>query len=466
MQKLRPFEKQQAREYFQKFFRSNKKYADKSAQLYKKLIEKSQRPREQGGGRVQFVNLPLCVGMIAQFVKDGGDSLTIGEDGTIIEQFLIQILERERVRQNIKLSAKDQLTAFEEIAVYCVENRSMEFDSNLLLATSVDFSESDITSLKVHPFLHTTDNKKFRFSYAFLESYLLASHLAKNIATNSPSVWEIMKQEANGKSYVFEHLVELLGSDTLKSIGKYHDATPYDHPARSFLFHVARTMVEERTDLVTTKEKTNTLFSIIGETLYKEKQILKNLFVIGTMDKLDFSGVTIQKSKFQDVTFHKCRADSRTRFTECRFSGDISFEGSTKKHWAQVVLEESCVCEPHTNLVWEGILNSPISGKKEHIKDAMSLALGKFWYHGRFKASIRKQYWKKGTLGHSVYCDLILETMISKGLLSKDAISGVHEGGYHFSRSAIPDLQRFMDNRQLTGVIKEVYEAILHKENH
>ena len=323
------------------------------------------------------------------------------------------------------------------------------------------FTESDIPRLKVHPFLRTTNSNKYRFSYAFLESYLLASFLAKCISTISVNkhVQPIMEREANGKSYVIEHLVELLGPDSLKNIGKYYREQVGS--SRSFLFHVSKTIVEE---LITTmKEKTDVLFEIIGGDLYQKEKILERLFIIGTVDKLDFSGVTIKKSTFQDVTFSKCKADNHTRFTDCRFSGDISFDEADKKYWEQVALDQNCDCEPPTNLVWEGILNSPISGKKEHIIEALSLALRKFWHHGRFKATIKKEHWNKGTLGHSVYCRPILQAMLSKGILSEVPIAGVHEGGYCFDRRAIPDLQRFMDNRQLTGVIKEVYDAILHK---
>ncbi len=404
LQRLRTFETQQAKDYFHKFFPGDKESSNMSVSLYKQLIKKSQRPREQGGGRVQFVNLPLCVGMIARFVKEGGNSLTIGDNGTIIEQFLTQVLERERARQNLKTSAKQQLDAFEEIAVDCVKRGSEEFSLELLPVAG--FIETDISRLIVHPFLRTTDNKEYRFSYAFLESYLLASYLAKHISTisvNNRSVWPIMELAENGKSYVIEHLVELLGPDSLENIGKcYHSAlhnSGQTKSSRSFLFHVANIMVEERSDLVTIKEKTDTLLEIIGGTIYGKKRILEHLFVVGTVGKLDFSGVTIRKSEFHSVAFHKCKADNHTRFVDCKFSGALSFEESDKKIWAQVVLDENCNCESPTNLVWEGILNLPVSGKDEHIKDALRLALEKFWRHGRIKVSIRKQYWSKGTLG-------------------------------------------------------------------
>jgi hypothetical protein len=230
------------------------------------------------------------------------------------------------------------------------------------------------------------------------------------------------------------------------------------------LFHTMKTMIEERTDLVTIKERTNLLFGLLSGSTYRQNQLLEKLYIIGTINKVDFTGVTIKDSVFNNVTFHKCGADEDTLFANSRFSGELNFEECDRRKWALVKLD-SCDLEPPTNLVWEGVSDQPVSNKDEHIFDALNLALCKFWHHGRFKATIRKNDWNKGTLGHSVYCKPLLRSMLSKGLVSEAHISGVQEGGYCFDRKAISDLQRFMDNRQITGRIKEVYDTLIQKGN-
>jgi hypothetical protein len=116
---------------------------------------------------------------------------------------------------------------------------------------------------------------------------------------------------------------------------------------------------------------------------------------------------------------------------------------------------------PPTNLIWEEILGESFGTKEEHILDALRLTLNKFWYHGRLKQSIIKQYWRKGSLGHSIYCDPLLKAMLKHKLIEEVKISGVSEGGYAFSRDSVADLQRFMDNRQLTGKIRDVYNTVV-----
>lgn len=459
--KLRPFEAPQARDYFHKFFPGDKPSADRALGLYKQLIRQSQRPRETGGGRVQFANLPLCVELIARYVKEGGTTLAIEGEHTIIEQFLEEILKREQGRQNLKTTAKNQLIAFEEVAV----ELNQEFDLKLLEAAG--FAEEDINKLKVHPLLTTTDKGDYRFSYAFLESYLQASYLVKVISQldiSKSTVWGIMVREANGKSYVIEHLVELLGPESLQKVGEYYSIVPVQkkfQEVKSFLFHVAKMMVEDVSGL-TMKERSMELFSILGRNDYVQNRVIKDIHVIGNLDRLDLSDTTVEKSVFHNTTFTKCAVNHNTNFVRCRFSGELIFQDCDEESWRQVKLH-SCELETPTNLIWEGVLHKEISTDEDYISDALVLALSKFWRYGSFKGSIKKQDWHRGTLGHSIYCKPIIEEMLRVGLVSEAHISGVQEGGYAFARDAISDLQHFMDNRKMTGKIKKVYEALRKK---
>jgi len=66
-------------------------------------------------------------------------------------------------------------------------------------------------------------------------------------------------------------------------------------------------------------------------------------------------------------------------------------------------------------------------------------------------------------LGHSIYCEPILEAMLKSRLIEEVHISGVPKGGYAFSTETVTDLQRLMDNRQLTGKIRDVFNSILRE---
>ena len=73
---LDTFNTQQAKGYFSKYFRSNPRRRSQATQLYSELVSTTFKPREGGGTRTQFVNLPLCVAMIAAYVRHGGGPIS------------------------------------------------------------------------------------------------------------------------------------------------------------------------------------------------------------------------------------------------------------------------------------------------------------------------------------------------------------------------------------------------------
>ena len=88
-------------------------------------------------------------------------------------------------------------------------------------------------------------------------------------------------------------------------------------------------------------------------------------------------------------------------------------------------------------------------------------ALGRFWYHGRPRISMRLDDWNKGILGNLGLAGRVLDVMIKVGLVKVISISGVSEGGIAFDKSSMNDLQNYMDNQQLQGKIKEVYVQLI-----
>ena len=456
MHRLRPFEAPQAKDYFHKYFGDDTRSASKARTLYGKLIKQSQRPRESGGGRVQFANLPICAGIIARHIENEGDAaFDMSAEGTIVDRFLQQILQRECVRQNLSTPAHEQLKAFEQISV----ERSSTFDLELLCVAG--FNEADMQKLNVHPLLNPVDKLSYEFRYAFLESYFLASYLAKTIRGiyhENERAWPIMAGEANGKGYVIEHLVELLGSNAEQPLHEYFNRVPVaESRARSFLFHVAKTIVEGHI------HRTNALFQILVGDQGMKRLTVGNLFVIGSIDKLDLSNIEFNRCTFRDVNFIRCKANEDTKFTDCQFSGDLLFDDCAPSAWSKVRLE-NCSMDRAAELAWGGIRKDvSSSGHSEMVQHAMYLALSKFWHHGRFKASIKASHWRRGPLGHTEYCHPILEEMLKQDVLIRILIGGLAEGGYAFNREILPDLQRFMDNRQITGRLFVVYRSILKK---
>jgi hypothetical protein len=458
---LAPFNTQQAKGYFDKYFSKDRRLWDQAVSLYSQLIE-SNKPPTLGGPRLQFVNLPLCVGMIAECVRLGGTTSIKAQAGKgLIRDVLLQICEREQARKNLITDAETQLAAFEEVAVDQSDVVAPEFDLEIL--SIAGFHENDLIRIIDHPLLNTDNQKLYYFKYDFLPQYLRAFCLSKTIAAHDlglkNNILRMMSSEANGKGHMLEHLRDLMDTNALDDIKQCYNKMPRaSGEANSFLFHLARSMVNQSPDYKTQRDRTIGLLSLFQDEFNSNWEIY-NLFVVGNIDGLDLRGLTFNKCDFLDTTFSRCMADNTTVFRKCRFSGELDFLSCDKKLWGQVRLIDPILFPP-TNLIWQEMLEESFGSKEDLIQDALRLALNKFWYHGRLKRTIRKENWRKGTLGHSIYCDPILKAMLKHNLVEEVHISSVQEGGYFFDSDSIADLQRFMDNRHLTGKIREIYDYL------
>lgn len=161
--KLASFNTQQVKGYFNKYFSGDNKLQNSAINLYKELI-KSNAPPTKGGSRHQFTNLPLCVGMIAEYVRLGGTGhLSLQSGKGLVHDVLYQICEREKVRKGLNTPAGAQLNAFEEIAVDQSEMFMPEFDIEYLAIAG--FDENDMSRIIDHPLLARCEDNRYRFNY-------------------------------------------------------------------------------------------------------------------------------------------------------------------------------------------------------------------------------------------------------------------------------------------------------------
>jgi hypothetical protein len=210
-------------------------------------------------------------------------------------------------------------------------------------------------------------------------------------------------------------------------------------------------------------ERAYNLFDALDKTNFNINRIISNLYVIGQIDNLDFYGISFYNCKFTETVFTNCSVDNKTYFNNCEFAKFLDFQNCSPKEWSAVKLSETVFHAP-TNLDWQNFVGNILGPKEEYIKDALELALKKFWHHGRLKSFISKDDWPKGSLGHSVYRDDILEAMLKVQLIEYIYLAEVKEDVYKFHTESIIDLQHFMDNKQITGKIKDVYDILCKRQ--
>jgi hypothetical protein len=461
------FNTQQAKGYFRKFFENDIQKQNMAMQQYSELVAGSFRPRQDGGVRNQFVNLPLCVAMVAEYVRQGGSKIAAeGTTRQLLENVLLQICEREVTRKTLRTKAKDQLSAFQEVAVSERESKNPDFSLELLEIAGI--AASDVRKLIDHPLLSFASEGNFKFSYDFLAPYLRALFLADAIAQENaappPSgVWSLMVQEANGKGFMLEHLESLLDQNSLERIGSLAKMTPTgSREAQSFLAHLAQALIRQDSNVVTAEDRSGCLFSLLAGKNFPEERRVRGIYLTGPLENLDLKRIEFIECKFHDVTFRSCRADESTIFRNCSFSGDLEFTpgAAATTGWSVVQLLDCDIAFPAA-ATWSSILAEDVTPRSEVVKDVLRLGLGKFWLSGRLKTSLRKDDWSRGLLGHSDLCKPLLQAMIRTELVEEIHISGVPEGGLAFNKDSLSDLQKFMDNQQLTGKILEVYESLI-----
>lgn len=460
---LLPFNTQQAKDYFSKHFKQDFKTRDLAIKLYSDLIKGSGYPPTEGGVRAQFVNLPLCVALIAQYVVNGGRLISSQNNSRkLVQTILLEICRREIARKGLITSPENQLLAFQEMAILDIDNLNPEIELEML--EPAGFDKADIIKLIDHPFL-SKQGKQYKFEYEFLGPYLRAAYLSKFISDNlkpNDTIWKIMANESNGKRLILEHMASLLAEDQLSSVRDiFEKIPPKFREAKSFLFHLTQLMLDSDPNIISKEDRVNSLFNMIFGKKFNENYLVSNLYISGPINRLDLTGIKFLDCTLHFVSFNNCLVNDTTVFENCTFSGGIEVQPKdyNKDGWKNIKLNKCSLLFP-ANLELDAIKGGIKESTEDYIRDAIYLALSKFWYHGRIKRSINKDDWSKGSLYYTRYCDSILDAMLKVGFLEEIHISGLSKGGYALAKEANIDMQNFMDNRQLTGMIKQIYDLL------
>ena len=475
---LEAFNSQQAKNYFLKVFGQSTPKCKTARGLYSELI-KSAVPRQHTGSvRDQFVNLPLCVRMVVDYVRRGGRSVTTENDKPILMSFLNGICEREINRQGFVTQARSQITSFRDMAMGYGMNPVFSLED--LGTTPGGFEEEDLERAADHALLEQHSPGLFKFRYDFVVPFLRGAEISEWILgaindfnTLPESVISTLVREADGKEQVLEQLPNFLDTADLDSVMEKGQiaasmnvsASPLGKQTKylsSFFFHVADRLISSESGNTKT-DKSKRLFSKVLEINGNAQglsSVLKGWGFWGFINGLDLRGISFSRCNFKDINFKNCITDKTTTFDKCLFEGSLRFDGA-QAGWSQVTLHKNCEMKFPAAMSWEKILNRSFRDDSDRVLHILRIGLGKFWYHGKIKPSLRMTNWTTGHLGQTGQAKELLESMLKEDVVRKIHISGVQEGGLAFDRESIRDLQNFMDNSQLSGKIESVYRSLI-----
>lgn len=471
---LDSFNSQQARGYFREQFGQNTGQTKRAFDLYDSLRRESQQPPERTGSiRDQFVNLPLCIRMIADLVEASTTApVTIPpkSGGSFLQRVLLGFCRREMRRIGIVSPAKAQLASFVDRAVDSNQlNPAFELEDLVLAVDGI--KEDDLTRLDRHGLLDRVPGSgQYRFRYEFLGPHLRAVAIANWLTdpTGSESFGtmhlpRILRGEADGQGFVLEQLRTLLDPDAVGVIMSRGRELGGDGPVGSFIFHLARELIERR-KLPREEEIRELLAGLSGVSPETWDGVLAGWEFRGTLGSLHLAGVRFHHCKFRDVIFRRCVVDSRTEFSKCVFDGDLRFEygdvGSSESQWKTVSVAPDCEMSGQARFAWRHVLGGHSAGRDARIADLLRIGLEKFWYSGQIRPKVRYDDWNKGLLGRTGRSKPLLDHMQKAGLVSIDFRDRIE-----LARDSFPDLQNYMDNDQLSGRIRDVSERLAHDDN-
>lgn len=445
-----PFNKQQATKYIDECFKEDRTLYQRARDAYSHLAADG-LPRNSGGPRAQFANLPVCVSMLCDAIKSGVE-VGITEGGRPMDFLLHAICEREKKRQSLDNTAVEQLKSFKELAL-----QGEEFDDLTLEVVGLTSGRK----LESHPLL-SKRGAHFIFKYDFLGPYFQSEALHgavfERIAPNGDAIAQLAKL-ADGKSAVFEHMAgffeEIPGMDFFtESCQRFLQRSELQssRTARGFLAHLGQFFAKGHRDCKGSLDRFRYAF---GGML--EQGALAKVDFMGVYDSFDFSNLVFVDCSFRNVVFRHCRFTD-AKFVECSFDSGIEFEPSDQG--VRTSQLERCIVRGEAGL---SLLSGAgeLDALDELAKDLLDAGLSKFWYNGRFKASIRYSDWAKGVLGRSQFRGVLLNCLQRNGLVNEIEISGISDGGLAYDRSALRELQGFMDHRLLTGRLHRVFDDLM-----
>lgn len=459
---LAPFNKQQAVQYFERRFKSDMALRRKAKDLYEKIIQASNLPTTPGGSRAQFVNLPACVALVADLImRDADAKLDISNPQHLAEEMLLSLCDRDRQRKSLQTSGATQLSAFAQLAA---SNTSGEANYQLSLLTATGFNALDIDRITDHPLIRLSRPGEFEFTYEFLDPYFKAYFLSTYIRNPSSVVVDdahaLMAANGNGKSSVLEHLSGLCSDLSPMQVTQLSKDVHWGThvAAKSFLLHFGLLLCDQ--NKASHKERAAFLSEFSGNLEFH----IENLLFIGSFSRLDLRGYVLSHCTFQDSTLTDISVDAATSLNHCRFEGEIVLDGRSRdSDWMHITTTGN-TADSRASIVCGFLLDDKESKNREILLDAFNVAIQKFWHNGTPRRSINQNNWKRGLLGASPWCDLILESFLKTGLVREIEISGTESGGYAIERSIFPDVQRFIDSRSVSsGKIAEAFNYCLER---
>lgn len=464
-----PFDQQHARNYFARRFDRQRSLTERATSLYGQL----------SAADPEFVGRGFVLKLVGDLIGESDQATaTLPTDLAAMNWLVEALCEREAVRQSLPLTAKDQVAVFKQFAAD--EAMGDEPTTDLLefaIATEVPRLAPTarvecLDRLTPHPLLTFDRTGRWEWTQEQVRFLLLAQWLIEKVLSGDETTLSrfltrnvLDHRERNDLAAMLVEMAPSAGSGSLREdvvdtiVKMIRRVSPYsatDGPTKDGRVLVSAIVVRA-VDRVLPHSSSHRDRAALFVRLCQGLPI-SGIPFSGTIARMNLSGVTFSRCRFDHVMWANDRCDQTTRFVECHFAGGqvehceqfgaATFENCTWDQDAGALIRNEQVKEGRRGYTSEDL--------KADIRSVMD----KFIVGGgvSFRA-VHAANLKKGAIRGSRYGDDVVDALAKK-VVETHSISGVSDGGYNVRQEAVESIRFYASNGVFTGALKEVYDEL------
>lgn len=469
--RLMPFNSDVALNYFRGRIADSTR-AQKAVELFKSLQNASKSD--------DFVGRGFVLSLIADLAIQGGDLVHTADQSANTLDWLVEALcRREELRQQLPLSAKEQVETFCRIARERIEGIALgDEDLFVLLPDDNRFDKSAsrrscAEKLRSHPLLaFDSKSNTWGFHQEQIELLFLAIWILTLARPEELKRFALCAQENTSRrqdlvhvlvsriSRISEDSIESLVSSASKLIQDLSAPSIYDsssgQPTEGM--RISGELALEVVDRVAHqgsehKDRSAALVLITGSKV-------QGLAFYGSFFRgFDLSKLDFESCVFSDVTFINCDFGSvfgrnrltGGRFVRCANVGLCDFRAAALDNEAQKAIRI------------EALKAGQQKYTEDDLRSDIQHVLKPFVVRGGLQVkTIATNGLGRGPIADSRHCDEIL-TELRSNILYSHRISGMIDGGFAIREDAIEAVKFYALNNVFTGALAETYERLRAK---
>lgn len=465
-----PFDTGKAQKYFRVRL-GNENQINRATQLYDQLQKRNR----------EFVGRGFVLNLLADLISREQGQLSTSSVGNPVEWLMAQLCERERLRQELPITADEQLQL---LALFVSETAQGAEPTSELLEIALtlvaprlgaDLRRACVERLQPHPLIvRPQASEDFwevpqeQIRVVILAGWLMGLARESNVKELT-RFSERAKLDDNDAGDIAEMIVDLastkptLGKTVdqlgvvigsfLSVSGNVADSSARQHCLRRLAVITALRAVDRLQPKGSAhSDRTELLMSFFASDRFW------NLEFSGAISRMDFSGHTFEHCRFERVRWADCTFDANTRFQSCHFVGGSSSycRGLGDATFENLTADDEGHAFVNTARVAAGSKKYSV----ENLRTDMRTVINKFVVKGGIGLrTVRESYLDAGTIGSSPHkAEIIAE--LKRFLLEEHHISGISDKGLNVRDEAAECIKFYASNNVFTGPLLSAFEAL------